>query len=103
MKGLILNIYRSRKPDGFNVCKNVDKVVAVSDEIAELFEADESMPAVKIVKRELFGNIHICAYPVDQDGQVIKGMFGGDFIFTDDSRVRRICPYPIPLHDRVER
>jgi len=29
-------------------------------------------------------------------------MFGGNFIYTSDSRLRKICDYPIPIHDRVE-
>jgi hypothetical protein len=29
-------------------------------------------------------------------------MFGGNFIYTSDSRVREICAYPIPIHDRCE-
>jgi hypothetical protein len=28
--------------------------------------------------------------------------FGGNFIYTSDSRLRNVCKYPIPLHDRNE-
>lgn len=103
MKGLILDIYRNRKADGFNVCKNVNKVVGVSDEIVGIFEPNESMPAVKVVSRYIAGQISLCAYPIDKDGNMIKGMFGGDFVYSIDSRFRRVSPYPIPLHDRMER
>jgi hypothetical protein len=30
-------------------------------------------------------------------------MFGGNFVYTCDSRFTRICGYPIQIHDRKER
>jgi len=44
------------------------------------------------------------ALPTDCDGQPIHGgMFGGNFIWSSDSRWRKLYPHPIPVHDRFER
>jgi len=29
-------------------------------------------------------------------------MFGGNFIYSCDSRFQALCGYPIPVHDRCE-
>lgn len=43
------------------------------------------------------------AVPCDEDGKKLPGMwcFGGNFIYTSDSRFQRLNGgYPIPVHDR---
>jgi len=77
-------------------------VTIIDKEVPEIFEADESKPAVRLVRRKFnFGDKeyeYIHAVPYDQpDG---RAMFGGTFIFTSDSRFP--SKYPIPLHDRFE-
>ena len=47
------------------------------------------------------------AYPIkiDADGtpRTVRGMAGGNFVWTSDSRFRsQVCEFPIPVHDRVE-
>ncbi len=65
-------------------------------------EPTEDYPAVKLVRRELFGMKYIHAEPVNQPSGMNGPMFGGTFIYSCDSRFRDMCPYPIPLHDRFE-
>jgi hypothetical protein len=95
-KGLILEIYRSDYDCRINKMNGKKSVVLVDNNIPEIFTADNEMPAVKIVKRHLFGSDYIHAEPIEPGYYA----FGGTYIHTSDSRVREIATYPIPLHDR---
>lgn len=104
MKGLIVEIYKA----GFGDCSNggisskSDKCLLVGRGIPEIFEAGE-YPVVTVVERDLRGEIYLTAYPVDNEGHIDRStMMGGCFIYTSDSRFRRISAYPVPLHDRKE-
>jgi len=60
---------------------------------------------LKLVRRQLAGGEYIHAEPIFwSEPEVPHGrpMCGGNFIFTSDSRFRRVCEYPIPVHDRFE-
>lgn len=65
---------------------------------------DDDPRLVRVVKRKLFsdGVTRICAVPVNPDrgDRVIGPMFGGNFIYSCDSRFP--SDYPIPVHDRYE-
>lgn len=52
-----------------------------------------------LVRRMIGGREYIHAVPA---GISKHTMFGGNFIFTSDSRFTSISPYPIAVHDRVE-
>lgn len=61
-------------------------------------------PTFLLREREVMGKIYLHAIPSDiPEGE--KGysgwMFGGNFLYTSDSRFPQ--PYPIPVHDRRER
>lgn len=56
---------------------------------------------LRIVKRNFGGVEYIHAVPVGLP-IAAQTMFGGNFIYTSDSRFRDVCPYPIPVHDRIE-
>lgn len=44
--------------------------------------------------------VYVYAAPVGETRHV---MFGGNFVYTSDSRYRDfVCDYPIPVHDRIE-
>jgi hypothetical protein len=45
---------------------------------------------------------YICFEPEVKPEGVLSSMFGGNFIYSSDSRFRRISAYPAPLHDRFE-
>jgi hypothetical protein len=104
MKGLIVEIYRN----GFGDCSNkglssrVTKCLLVGAGVPEIFSSSAYCPPVQIVKRELSHGDYLTAYPVKEDGTLDKGMDGGTFVYSSDSRFRKISVYPVPLHDRFE-
>ncbi len=57
---------------------------------------------LKIVRRDIGGEIYKHVEPIVEDAPRGRRMFGGNFVFTSDSRLRRIASYPMPVHDRVE-
>ncbi len=67
--------------------------------IPEIFTDTGDRPVLRIELR------HAQTYMVAVPADIPEGtwtMFGGNFIYTSDSRLRAICPYPIPVHDRIE-
>ena len=115
MNGLTANIFRSKMGDCSNggpSCR-YDSVLVVDDEVPGPAELDvERQFPVKLIRREIRGEEYIHAvpllcdeWPISAEGRARAGgsfMFGGTFIYTSDSRLRDVCSYPIPLHDRVE-
>lgn len=82
-------------------CKEVTLIGIPGEiEIEGVFEATEERPAVRIVKRFLFGRNYYHAEPIDDDGKNHWYSSGGTFIYTSDSRFP--FDYPLPLHDRKE-
>jgi hypothetical protein len=104
MKGLIVEIYRNSFGDCSNkgLSSKVTKCLLVGAGVPEIFNSSADCPPVQIVERNIRGEIYLTAYPVKEDGTLDKGMFGGTFIYSSDSRFREISPYPVPLHDRFE-
>jgi len=100
MKGLTVNVYRAKGYGCTNgVTSTHDIVLLVGKDVPEVSEGDGVfLPILKLVKRNIFGREHIHAEPLE----VPQGnrMFGGNFIYTSDSRFP--SQYPIPVHDRVE-
>lgn len=95
-KGLILEIFRGSYNCQINKMNGIKSVVLVDEKMPKIFEADDEMPAVKIVTRHLFGQDYTHAEPIEPGSYA----FGGSFIYTSDSRLKEIATYPIPLHDR---
>jgi hypothetical protein len=52
-----------------------------------------------LVTRKIGGETYFHAEPVERNG---RPMFGGNFVYSSDSRFRAVCAYPIPVHDRFE-
>lgn len=102
-KGLSVDIYRSG-PDSDStnggVTGKAKGAILVDPDIDEIFESDENHPALKINKRFLFGRDYLSAEPLEDKAGLIGPMFGGNFIYTSDSRFP--SDYPIPVHDRYE-
>lgn len=102
--GLIVDVYRCAETmcdttnggasSKFNTFTLVDPVLPA------VFNVAANRPALKLVRRELFGSTYIHAVPAELEGR--HTMFGGNFIYTSDSRFRNISNQPIPIHDRVE-
>lgn len=119
MNGLSVSVYRT---DSYGDCtgggvtspeRAKGKIVIVFDAaLAGNWKLDDmrertDVVCLKLVRRDIGGSVYIHAepifwgdgYPVEPAG---SPMMGGNFIFTSDSRLRRICEYPIPVHDRFE-
>ena len=97
-KGLTASIYRDEYRSKQNKLSDVNRVTIIDPEIDQIFEASEDAPAVRIVRRQLFGGEYIHAEPMEPGSY----MFGGSYIACSDSRVKALNKYPIPLHDRQE-
>lgn len=68
------------------------------------FEANDETPALKLVKRVIGGQEYLHAEPTDKDRPLNMAgpMFGGNFVFTSDTRFNEVSRQPIPVHDRFE-
>lgn len=108
--GLYVEIYRhgsGRFANG-GISDSVNRVwVAVADGNVRYETLGKSRtPAVSI--ETWFGYYRAIGLPVDShfdelDAESLVGpMFGGTFLWTSDSRFRRLFPHPIPFHDRYE-
>ena len=63
-----------------------------------------TIPVLKVVRRNIMGDIYIHAEPVTKvEGERVGWMAGGNFVYSSDSRYREwIGNYPIAVHDRCE-
>lgn len=95
-KGFTANIYRSQYDSYLNVLNGKNEVTIIDKELPAMNEPTDKAPAVRLVRRFIFGKDYIHAEPIKPGSYA----FGGSFIFTSDSRFRDINNYPIPLHDR---
>ena len=97
--GIVCEIYRNTYTKG-GTLRDFDQVLLL---IGGPFEPCKNQPAVKLVKRHLFGRDYYHAEPVEPPPVGEVGyMAGGTLIYSCDSRFRNICDYPIVLHDHTE-
>lgn len=99
-KGMTVEIYRRAGGidcTNYGISSRVDKFTLIGPDIPELISPSKSAPAIKIVEKEAFQRQYQSAYP---DGYENKAMFGGNFIYSSDSRFP--YPYPVKIHDRIE-
>lgn len=107
-RGLTASIYRSHQRFGDSTnggaSSKVEQVLLVGPDIDEIFEERPDCPAFRIVRRPGLGKKrteYIHAEPIDGKSPGKVGwMFGGNFIYSSDSRFP--SDYPIPIHDRQE-
>lgn len=108
LKGITCSVYRSAEFTSDctyrGVTSRVNSVVLVDDALDKVFSASGERPAFRLIRRRFpsLGNqdyIHAVPYHV---ANPTNYMFGGNFIYTSDSRVSALNPYPIPVHDRSE-
>lgn len=101
-KGLMCDIYESKSIGNCSaggISEQCKEVVLIWDGCPEIFASREGMPAVKLVKRELWGKEYLHCEPIQRRSGV-GPMMGGTFVYSCDSRFP--SKYPIPLHDRWE-
>lgn len=96
MKGLRVNIYRGNYNSPINALEEAEAATLIDADVVELFEPSDGAPAIRLVRRNLWGEEYIHAEPMEKGSYA----FGGSFIYSSDSRFREINKYPIPLHDR---
>lgn len=105
-KGLRLEIYKDQPHHSCSnggISSRCNTVTLVGDNIPKVFEVSEDAPAVKLVKRTIFGKEYLHIEPVEPVGKGKTGwMAGGSFVYSCDSRFRNLSPYPLSLHDRQE-
>lgn len=100
MKGIRAEIYRASYNSPNNLLGNVSMVTVVGlGKNAEIFEATPDAPAVRIVKRQINGDVYHLE-PVEKP-EGVSLAFGGAFVETSDSRFRRAFPFygAVALHD----
>ena len=98
LKGMLVNVFRSDTDctnGGITSCYN--HLVLVGAGIPEIFEANDEMPALILKVR--YGRLYAEPAEDPEPGRV-GWMFGGNFVYSSDSRFP--CAYPIPVHDRQE-
>ena len=96
--GPVIEICAKQTEPGHRDC--LDRIERADLVIPEIFSDRGDVPVLRVELRH--NGTYFAAVPAD----IPEGtwtMFGGNFIYTSDSRLRAICPYPIPVHDRIER
>lgn len=99
-RGLVCNVYRSSH--GYDCTNNgISSIqnVLILDGLDGPFEGTEEN-SVKLVKRQFSHGEHVHVEPIIPKSTGIGPMFGGNFLYTSDSRFP--MKYPIPIHDRYE-
>lgn len=101
IKGMMVDVYRNSYVDTTNggISRNTDTLLLVGDDVPEIVEYNSTAPAIKIMCRRFGERDYFYAKPVVHEHR--HTMFGGNFIYSSDSRFP--FDYPIPIHDRVER
>lgn len=106
MKGLIVEVFKAATgPDctGGGASSRHAEFVILDDAMPGPFAPTPSRPALRLVRRNLHDGEYIHAVPDEPRPAGAAGpMFGGNFVFSCDSRFRAVTNYPIPVHDRYE-
>ena len=78
MKGFPVSIYSDGFIDGFSPIKEARRATVIDKDLPELFSVTPDAPALRIVRRNLFGEEYIHAEPYEPGSYA----FGGRFIYT---------------------
>lgn len=107
MKGLLVHVL---KPAGFGDCTGAGvssrctSAILVGDDVPAVTAPTPGVPVLRLVRRWVgTPREYLHAEPLEQPTDACGPMAGGNFVYSQDSRYREICPYPIPVHDRFER
>lgn len=101
MKGLLVSTYRSQH-DATNggISSKYDQFILVAPGLLpEIFESSDHCPALLMIRSPL-GEDWIAVPAEGRDPEKVGWMFGGNFVYTSDSRF--IPRHPIRVHDRQE-
>lgn len=98
MKGLGVNVYRSpHEATNGGLSSKSDRFVLTGEGMPEIFEPKASQPELHL--RRFHGD-WVAFPPFDPAPNCVGWMFGGNFVYTSDSRFHP--GHPIRVHDRQE-
>jgi hypothetical protein len=106
LTGLTVGVFREVDfPDctANGITSKVSRILLVDDSIEGPFKVGKDEVYLVLVRRNICGREYIHAEPRKESFEMRGdryGMFGGNFIYTSDSRFPN--SYPIPVHDRFE-
>ena len=109
MKGLSVDVYRGPHGDctagGATATKN--SFTLIDEAVSGPTEVEEDEVYLVIVRRRLPRGEYLHVEPrINNETLKKKGyvgaMFGGNFVYTCDSRFRTVSSRPLPVHDRFE-
>ena len=103
MKGMLVDVYKSGDYDCTlnGVSSKVTSMVLIGEGVPEIFTPSEKSPAIYLSHGQTGDLI---AVPRNVAIGNEWGMFGGNFLWTSDSRFRQgVSPSPIRIHDRIEK
>lgn len=102
LEALPVSVYKSPLGDSSanGITSKTNRLLLVFDGLSSPFKTNENEDYLVLIKRNIGGKEYLHAKPQSLIDSNTHSMFGGNFIFTSDSRFP--SPYPIPVHDRVE-
>jgi hypothetical protein len=101
LKGLLVEVYRGKfESTNGGVSSFHDTLLLVGDGVPEIFEESYEHPTVKLMTRNVGGRVYKYVQPLMGENDKTWFMFGGNFVYTSDSRFPNT--YPLSIHDRVE-
>lgn len=97
-KGMLACIYKNPLGECTNggVSSKHKRAVVTGFGMPEIFEVGDDSCLLELVQRR------DGTYYAKPKGETRWTMFGGNFVWSSDSRFRRICEAPIAIHDRIE-
>lgn len=103
-KGMLVFVYRHGSDcTAGGITSKLDQIVLVGPGIEGPFEVKEGEPYLELQRKNVNGEYLYAVPRNDGDKSSLVGpMFGGNFVYSSDSRFRRVCVYPLPVHDRWE-
>jgi len=106
LTGLTVGVFREVDfPDctANGITSKVSRIILVDNSISGPFKVEKDEVYLVLIRRTLAGRVYLHAEPRKAGFEMRGdryGMFGGNFIYTSDSRFP--SDYPIPVHDRFE-
>lgn len=110
ISGLMADIFKSggRSFSNGGISERFDEALVIGDGIdgPTWLEHAEGRPVLQIVPNRagLVKAIPVLGWEAAAEirGKTVGPMFGGSFVWSSDSRFRKISEYPVPIHDRYE-
>lgn len=104
-KGLLVFVLRpANRNSQQSPSDRIHQFVLTGNGIDGPFEPSNDAPELCLVRRKLSTGEYVCAAPPDYvaNRTYISYMASGNFVWSTDSRFRRVCDYPVAIHDRRE-